>query len=323
MEFVPGTRKAAILIAALGSPAAKAIYPELSEAELAVLSGELSALPPVDESRQAEILHEFAQQCEGLAGRRLARELLETSVGPEKTEAVLRRLRGREPDPALARVDPEALARIIGAENPQLSALLLSELPPPQAAAALNRVTEAQSSVCLSRVARSSSVNPGVIDTIIEFVRSSAEQGPGPKLELGGARRAAEIINELRPEIANAILLSIEEDDAPLAASIRDFMFTFEDFATVPAAAIRQMSAAVEKSKLSLALKGSNEQVRAQFLRNMSERAAELLQEDIEALGPVRKSDVQRAQKDIVSLARQLDASGKISLRAEAEEKFV
>ena len=323
MHSGTGTRKAAILIAALGIPAAKVIYPELNEAELAMLFGELSALTPLDGAREAEVLQEFTDQFDSLARKRFARDLLESSVGPDKTKAVMRRLPGREPDPGLARLDSEVLAGIVAAENPHLSALLLAELTPRQAAAALSRVTEAQSSACLARVARSSTVSPDVIDTVLAFAKSRAEQPSGSKLLLGGERRAAEIINELRPEVANAILLSIEEDDAALAASIRDRMFTFEDLERSPAASIRQISAAVDKSKLAVALKGSSEQVKSQFFRNMSERAVQLLQEDMEALGPVRKADVERAHKEILDVARQLEASGKMSLRAETEEAFV
>ena len=134
---------------------------------------------------------------------------------------------------------------------------------------------------------------------------------------------AAEIVNELTAEAAEKALLAIEEEDPNLASCIRELTFTFDDFISVPEPAMKQICQVVEKGRLALALKGASQQLRAQFLRNMSERSAEMLLDEIDTLGPAKKSEVFNARKEVVEVARKLQEMGKLTLTMTNEEIIV
>jgi len=147
-----------------------------------------------------------------------------------------------------------------------------------------------------------------------------AEQDKRP---FGGVDTVADLLNRVGPKVTTDLLAGIEKDNAALAATIRNQMFTFEDFAEVPETGLRELLANVDKKSLATGLKGASENLRNHFYKCMSSRAVEMLKEDMEALGPIRSKDVQQAQSEIVAAARKLEADGKMTLKNETEEAYV
>jgi flagellar motor switch protein FliG len=133
----------------------------------------------------------------------------------------------------------------------------------------------------------------------------------------------AEMLNSVDRKYSDEILASIEQQDPKLSLAIRDLMFAFEDLLTIPEAAIREVLSQADKKSLAIALKGASEDLKNHFYKSMSSRAAEMLKEDIEALGPMRSSQVHQAQQEIVNLARKLEADGKIALKSSGEDTYV
>ena len=147
-----------------------------------------------------------------------------------------------------------------------------------------------------------------------------AEQDTRP---FGGVDTVADLLNRVGPKVTSDLLAGIEKENAHLAATIRNQMFTFEDFAEVPETGLRELISNVDKKVLATGLKGASENLRNHFFKCMSSRAVEMLKEDMEALGPIRAKDVQQAQSEIVAVARKLEAEGKMTLKNETEEAYV
>jgi len=141
--------------------------------------------------------------------------------------------------------------------------------------------------------------------------------------EGSGSRDVAELMNRLDPATAREILESIERDEPKLAISIRDQMFTFDDFLEVSEHDLRELMNSVDKKTLMIAMKGAREDLRSHFYRTMSSRAVDMMKEDSEAMGPVRNKDVLKAQMEIVAIARKLESEGKIALKSEGEDEYV
>jgi flagellar motor switch protein FliG len=155
---------------------------------------------------------------------------------------------------------------------------------------------------------------------LAQRLKAVGEQG---KRTYSGFQSVADIMNCIDTTIAQEILVSIENEEPALAISIRDLMFTFDDLIQVGESQVRELTGAIDKRVLAIALKGTNEQLKNHFFRTMSSRAIEMLKEDIEALGPVRNRDVIKAQSEIVTIARQLETEGKIILKGEANDEYV
>jgi flagellar motor switch protein FliG len=159
-----------------------------------------------------------------------------------------------------------------------------------------------------------------VSSVLAQRLKNVGEQG---KRTYSGFQSVADIMNCIDTTVAQEILVDIENEEPALAISIRDLMFTFEDFLQVGEAQVRELTGAVDKRVLATALKGTNEELKNHFFRTMSSRAVEMLKEDIESLGPMRNKDVLKAQSDIVAVARQLESEGKIVLKGEANDEYV
>jgi flagellar motor switch protein FliG len=159
-----------------------------------------------------------------------------------------------------------------------------------------------------------------VSNVLAQRLKNVGEQG---KRTYSGFQSVADIMNCIDTTVAQEILVDIENEEPTLAISIRDLMFTFEDFLQVSESQIRELTGAVDKRILATALKGTNEELKNHFFRTMSSRAVEMLKEDIESLGPMRNKDVMKAQSDIVAVARQLETEGKLVLKGEANDEYV
>jgi flagellar motor switch protein FliG len=224
----------------------------------------------------------------------------------------------------LQRADPQKLARFLEGEHPQAIALILGQLGDRQASALLMSLPNDTRAEAVKRLANLRRFSPEMAEKVSillsQRLKTVGEQG---KRTYSGFKSVADIMNCIDTTVAQEILENIENEEPTLAMSIRDLMFTFEDLLQVGEAHIRELAGAVDKRTLATALKGTAEELKNHFFRTMSSRAVEMLKEDIELLGPVRSKDVIKAQTEIVTIARQLEAEGRIVLKGEANEEYL
>jgi flagellar motor switch protein FliG len=327
-----GARKAAILLTVLGEDSAATVFRNLNEKDLQLVADEVAGLGTVPLELSLQVFEEYqrltqAQDYIVQGGNDLARRLLVKAFGETDAEGIMQRLnKGRELDPleSLQRADPAKLARFLESEHPQTIALILGQLGDRQASALLMSLPADIRAEAVKRLANLRRFSPEmankVSSVLAQRLKAIGEQG---KRAYSGFQSAADIMNCIDTTVAQEILVNIENEEPTLAISIRDLMFTFDDLLQVGESQIRELMGAIDKKALATALKGTNEQLKDHFFRTMSSRAIEMLKEDIEALGPVRNKDVIKAQSEIVAIARQLEAEGKIVLKGEANDEYV
>ena len=218
---------------------------------------------------------------------------------------------------ALDKAEPAQVSQFIQNEHPQTIALVLAHLAPDRAAALLGSLPEEIRAEVVRRVANLGEVSPDVVRRISAVLTQKlAALGPPKTQTVGGARTVAEMINRMDRESGRTILEKIEQDDSNLAVNIRNLMLVFDDLLLVDANGIREMLQRVDKKALTLALKGTSEQLQQHIFKNMSQRAVDMMKEDMLALGPVRVRDVEQAQKEVVAAVQKLEEEGVISMRS-------
>jgi len=327
-----GVRKAAILLTVLGEDAAATVFRDLNAEDLQRVADEVASLGAIPVELSLQVIEEYQRMTQAQdyliqGGYDLAQRLLIKAFGDGEAESILHRLtkaRDQNPLESLQRADPQKLARFLEAEHPQTIALILGQLGDRQASALLMSLPNDTRAEAVKRLANLRRFSPEMAEKVSmvlsQRLKAVGEQG---KRAYSGFQSAADIMNCIDTTVAQEILENIENVEPTLAISIRDLMFTFEDFLQVGEAHIRELTGAVDKRTLALALKGTNEDLKNHFFRTMSSRAVEMLKEDVESLGPVRSRDVIKAQTEIVATARQLEAEGKIVLKGEANEEFL
>jgi len=327
-----GVRKAAILLTILGEETAATVFRDLDPIDLQHDADEVANLGKIPVELSIQVIEEYqrmtqAQDYLAQGGYDLARRVLIKAFGESEAEGILQRLtkaRDLKPVEALQRADPQKLARFLEAEHPQTIALILGQLGDRQASALLMSLPIEIRAEAVKRLANLRRFSPEMAEKVSlvlsQRLESVGEQG---KRAYSGFQSAADIMNCIDTTVAQEILASIENVEPTLAISIRDLMFTFEDFIQVGEAHIRELTGAIDKRTLAMALKGTNEELKNHFFRTMSSRAVEMLKEDVESLGAVRSKDAIKAQTEIVAIARQLESEGKIVLKGEANEEFL
>jgi flagellar motor switch protein FliG len=327
-----GARKVAILLTLIGEDAAANLIRNLDQDELQRVANEISNLGDVSTELSVQIIEEYRRMTQmndslGNGGNELARRLLKKAFGDDEAEAILQRLtKSRELKPleALQQADPQKLAKFMESEHPQTIALILGQLGDQQASALLMCLPNDIRAEAVKRLANLRRFSPEMaekVSTILsQRLKTVGEQG---KRTYSGFQSVADIMNCIDTTVAREILENIENAEPTLAISIRDLMFTFEDLLQVGEAHIRELTGSIDKRTLATALKGTGEDLKNHFFRTMSSRAVDMLKEDVELLGPVRSKDVLKAQSEIVAIARQLEAEGKIVLKGEANEEFL
>jgi len=330
--MMSGARKAAILLTVLGEDTAATVFRNLDEKDLQRVADEVAGLGAVPVEISLQVFEEYqrltqAQDFIIQGGHDLARRLLVKAFGEADAESIMQRLtKARELNPleSLQRADPQKLARFLEAEHPQTIALILGQLGERQASALLMNLPNDIRAEAVKRLANLRRFSPEMAEKVsvvlAQRLRAVGEQG---KRTYSGFQSVADIMNCIDTTVAQEILADIENEEPTLAISIRDLMFTFEDFLQVGESQVRELTGAIDKRVLATALKGANEELKNHFFRTMSSRAIEMLKEDIESLGPMRNKDVLKAQSEIVAIARQLETEGKIVLKGEANDEYV
>lgn len=329
-----GVRKAAVLLVAVGEGLAKQVLRMLPETDVQRITEELADLRGITPEMSAEVLEEFWQLLETQnfmvhGGLDYASRLLVDAFGKERADDLLMLVR-RSQEAAqgnlakLQRTDPQQLGKLLDSEHPQTIALVLAHLDPKRASQVLENLSEEHKVVSVQRLAEMRQFSPEMAQKVAHILHRRLESvGDTARRSYSGFKAVADLMNRLNAEESKKILETIEESQPELALSIRNLMFTFEDLVTVPAASIREIVAGIDKRQLALALRGANEELRAQIFKAMSSRAVEMLKEDMEVLGPVRSREVAQAQQEILNLARRLETEGKIILKLESGDEML
>ncbi|MGA2073188.1 MAG: flagellar motor switch protein FliG [Terriglobia bacterium] len=329
-----GVRKAAILLVLLGDDVASEVFRRLDIQEVQRLTSEISQLSSISSDMAAHVLQEYqrlslTQDYLVQGGQEYATQLLVKAFGKEGANSLLAQvMQAQEANAtsfdALRKADPEQLAKFVEGEHPQTVALLLAHLGARTSTSVLVLLPEKLRAEAVRRLAVMQQFSTEMVKRISAVLHKKlASVGEQSRRAYGGVSAVAEMLNNVDRKYSDQILSSIEQQDPKLSLAIRDLMFAFEDLSTVPEAAIREVLGQADKKTLATALKGASEDLKNHFYKSMSSRAVEMLKEDIEALGPVRSSQVRQAQQEIVNLARKLETDGKITLKSSGEDAYV
>jgi flagellar motor switch protein FliG len=329
-----GTRKAAILLVLLGEDAAAQIYRHLSPAEVEQVTREIAGLTAVDAQTALTVLEEFerlvmAGDYLAQGGKEYANKLLVKAFGEDGAKELLHQVSlSAEMSAAkldsLRKADPQQLAKFIEGEHPQTIALILAHLEAKQASNLLMRLPEELRAEAVKRLAQLRQFSPEMAQRVSLVLHKRLEAlGEQSRRAYAGLRGVADVMNRLELNTAKTILEGIEKEDPKLALSIRNLMFTFEDLLTVPEAGIRELLGQMDKKTLATALRGASEELKNYIFKSMSSRAVEMLKEDMEVMGPVKSREMHKAQLEAVSVARKLEAEGKLTLTPDGDDEYV
>lgn len=311
-------------MACLGSEAASRVLATMSEEEVEELTLGLSSLDSIDTELRTKVLDEFYQMAVANkyvthGGLDYARNLLEKAFGPERTIEILTRLQSslqEVPFEFLKKADPGQIVTFIQDEHPQTISLILAHMPPATSAIVLSALSPDIQADVVTRIATMERTPPEVVREVERVLeRKMAAIFTQGFTFAGGVKEVAEILNSIDRSTEKAIMSKLEENDPELAEEISRLMFTFEDLVYVEDSGIQKALREIESQELALALKGANEEVKDKILRNMSERAREMIKEEIEFMGPVRLRNVEEAQQKIVAVIRRLEETGELIIQ--------
>jgi flagellar motor switch protein FliG len=333
-EVVTSLRKAAMLLIVLGEQSSAELLQQLSEDDVQKVSREVAKITAISGEQAESVLNEFhhmaaAGDYVARGGIDYARKLLMRAFNPDTAKRLLERLTktlGADAASfdAIQKADPQQLAKFIHNEHPQTIALVLSHLNSSQAAALLTSLPAGLRSDVSQRMASLDQISPEVILKIAGVIGQKLKAlGEFSRESYGGVRAVAEMLNRLDSASSREILENIEQQDANVAETIRHLMFVFEDLLLIDPLGLKEVLGKVDRKLLTIALKGTSEQLRNQILGCLSQRGAEMLREDMEALGPIKIKEVEAAQQQIIAVVRQLESEGVVSLKGTVGEQYV
>ncbi|MCL2380711.1 MAG: flagellar motor switch protein FliG [Treponema sp.] len=327
-----GRQKAAIFLVTIGSEISAEIFKYLREDEIETLTFEIARLETIDAEQKDAILQEFqelmmANQFISTGGIDFARELLEKSLGSQKAIDIINRLTSSlqvRPFDFIRRTDPTHLLNFIQQEHPQTIALILAFLEPAKASIILqNLPNEVQSDVA-RRIATMDRTSPEVLREVERVLEKKLSTLSSEDYSAaGGVESIVEILNLVDRASEKQIIEQLEDEDPELAEEIKKRMFVFEDIVMLDDRSIQKVMREVDSQELAKALKSVDTEVQDKIFRNMSKRAAGMLKEDMEYMGPVRLKDVEEAQQKIVSIIRHLEDTGEIVIARAGEDELV
>jgi flagellar motor switch protein FliG len=333
-DGLSGVRRTAMLLVILGEHTSAELVKNLSEEEVSAVSREIARIPAISPEQAESVLEDFVELVTGReflvkGGLDYARKMLQGAFGPDQGKKIydrLVRLLGHDVAnfDALHKADPQQLAKFIHSEHPQTIALILSHLSPSQAAALLTSLPPGMRSDVALRMANLDQISPEIIAKIARIIgQKISALGEFSRESYGGVRAVSEMFNRLDPSSSQEILDHIQSHDANLVETIRQLMFVFEDLQTIDEMAIKELINRVDRKLVTVALKGTSDRLRSHFFQGMSQRGADMLREDMEALGPVKIKDVEAAQQQIIALVRQLESDGVVNLKGAGAEQYV
>lgn len=331
VEKIPlsGSSQAAILLMALGEEEAATVLKHMRPEEVQAVGAAMAAINGVTQEQIGETLDQFINRVRnesslGLESAKYFKSTLTRALGKEKATSVLASMDPMDDDTGLSSLqwmDPRVVAKIISREHPQIIATVLSQLKSQQAGAVLDLLPEEVRSDIMMRIVKLDKIHPSALSDLNEIIQELFENNATIEISgLGGVSSVADILNSVSKEAEEQILASIEETDTDIVAQIRESMFIFENLLAVTDRDTQTLLRDLSNDELILALKGASAEMQEKIFRNMSSRAAELLKDDLEAKGPVRLTEVEEAQRAILTAAKQAAEDGKISLGGKGDD---
>jgi flagellar motor switch protein FliG len=327
-----GITNSAILLMSLGEEEAAQVLKYLGPKEVQRIGEAMARLKGITKDRIEEVLDTFHEDAEqqsalGVDGDKYVRSVLTRALGDDKATYLLDRIlqSGEQSGiESLKWMAPAAVADLIRAEHPQIIASILVHLERDQASDVLRELPPAQRHDIVLRIATLDSIQPAALRELNEVLgKLLSGTNTQPKIALGGVRTAAEILNYLGSANETAAIEAVREFDAELAQKLLDEMFVFENLLDIDDRGIQALLREIQSESLIIALKGSDEALREKIFKNMSQRAAEMLRDDLEAKGPVRLSEVEAEQKEILKVVRRMAEEGLIILGGKGDDAFV
>ena len=334
LDELNGITKAAILLMAVGEECASKILSQLGPKDVQEVGYEMTHLKTVTREQVASVLNQFNETIDENTGLTLGqsadeyvRKVMSKALGEDKANNLMDRIlqdsskKGLE---TLKWMDARSIAEIIRLEHPQIIAIVLSYLDHDQAADVMEYFNEKLRSDVLLRIANIDRIQPDALEELNDIMENQFLGNNNLKMStVGGVHTAAKILNHMDSSMESEILDNIKELAPNVGQSIQDVMFLFENLADLSDRDIQTLLREISSGSLVLALKNADEKVKTRVFKNMSKRAAQMLQEDLEAKGPVKVSEVEAAQKQILTTVRRLADAGEISLKAKANDEYV
>ena len=333
-EKLTGLKKAAILLICLGEETATKLLRELTDEEIFKVTRCMSEIEHIPDDLKARIIEDFELAAESQAGlvvkgQEFAKKLIAGTGSRERETSLMRQLvTGTEARPleTIAKMQPSMVAGLLEREHPQTLALVLSTQATEHAGAIIAKLPEEKRADVVHRIATLDTVSPAVIDRIEEALSKEIGivVGGQEQREVGGLKKVVEILGSMADNLDSEILESLEEVDPEMVENIRKMMFTFEDLCALDGRAIQMILREVNNDSLTMALKTASDDIKAKIFSNMSSRAADMIKDDLEAMGPVRLSEVETMQQTIVKIAMKLEEEGKLVLgKGSGSDEFV
>ncbi|MBI5587539.1 MAG: flagellar motor switch protein FliG [Deltaproteobacteria bacterium] len=316
-----GVEKAAVLLMNIGEDLATEVFKYMTPTEIQLLGGSIVKKETVSLQTGRQVVNEFIETIStgeiAVEGLEFAKSIITKALGPEKAKTILEQITqdmGKGGIESLRWMDPAIVANIVKSEHPQITAIILAHLDPDRAAQVLLHIPEErQRGEIMLRIATLKRIPQAAVrdlEILLSDQMLNANSSQGSTVE--GVKVAAEILNQIEAKAEGAIMDVIEKTSPDLAFKIQEKMFIFADLLTIDDKGMQLVIKELTSDILTLALKGADENIKDKFLKNMSERAAEMLKEDLETRGPVKLSDVEKAQQEIIKIARRLEGEGKI-----------
>lgn len=322
ISTLKGAERAAIFLMSLSEQEAAAIMKHMAVAEVQKLGQAMAKLRKVTRDQADNVLGHFTDSVESeapLVGRspQSLKRLLASSLGEDRASSLMERIVDDEPRglDSLQLMEPKEIAELIHCEHPQVIAIVLAGLNAKKAAQVISQLPNRLATDVVTRIAKMDEVPQSAIEELDEVMQARFSQSSGFKVKsMGGIRSAAEILNTVAKETGQKIIGELDERDPALSQEIQDSMFVFENLLDIDDRGIQAVVREITSDVLVVALKGAEPDLQDKIFKNMSKRAAELLRDDLEAKGPMRISDVEEAQKQIVQIVRKLADEGSIMI---------
>ncbi len=332
MRPLTGLQKAAIFMISLGVENSAKIIRHLSDSEVERVTAEMANSHKVSQELRGKVLEEFshmfmAQEAFSSGGIEYAKGVLERAFGSQKAVEIISRLANSSsirPFDFVRTTDPKQLAAFIQGEHPQTIALIMSYLMPERAGLVLSALDQEIQPEVAKRIAVMGQISPEIVREIEGVLKRKVTNiGMQNSATVGGIKSVVDVLNRVDHSTVKNIMDSLDIKEPELAESIKSQMFVFEDIVQLDDRAIQQVLRQVENRDLAVALKGGSDVVAAKIKKNMSSRAAALLKEDMEYMGPIRLRDVEEAQSKIVKIIRQLEESGEIVISRGGQDELI
>ena len=327
-----GTEKASILLLSLSEDDAAQILKFLEPKQVQILGSAMAAMDDMTQSKITAVHKHFIEEIQnystiGFKSEDFVRRALVAALGEDKAAHLLDQIMagsGAKGLESLKWMDSKQVANIIRNEHPQIQTIVMSYLEPEQSAEILAQFPEKVRLDLLMRVANLEEVQPAALQELNEIMEKQFAGHAGAQAaKMGGLKSAANIMNYLDTNIEGQLMEAIREQDEEMSQQIQDLMFVFDNLIDVDDRGIQAILREVQQETLMRAIKGADEELKNKMTGNMSKRAADMLIDDIEAMGPVRLSEVETAQKEVLSIARRLADAGEVMLGGGGGEEFV